>query len=81
MSDDIACSLLATAARVAEADVPADAAVGNWELWDSLTHMRLMLLIEERLGRMLSPEEILAVGTLGDLRFSLRLIDTRGGQD
>jgi len=68
MSDNIARSLLAIAAKVAEADVPVDAAIGNWELWDSLTHMRLMLLVEERLGRMLSPEEILAVGTLRDLR-------------
>jgi len=68
MSDDFARSLLAEAAGVAATDVPAGAAIGNWERWDSLTHMRLMLLIEARLGRMLSPDEILAVATMSDLR-------------
>jgi acyl carrier protein len=64
MRGETARALLAEAAGVGAADVPADASIGSWERWDSLMHMRLMLLIEARLGRLLTPREILAVATL-----------------
>lgn len=39
-------------------DVEAEAAVGSLPQWDSIAHVSIMLAAEERLGRMLTSEEI-----------------------
>lgn len=49
-----------------------DAAIGSLEAWDSLAHMRLLLAIEEALGRELTPEEAANVLSLADVERLLR---------
>lgn len=59
--------IVAAALQVDAAQVPPDAAVGVTERWDSLAHLRLMLNIEERLGRVLATDELLAIESLADV--------------
>jgi len=42
--------------REDESEVDASTALGTTLQWDSLAHMRLILALEERLGRRLDPE-------------------------
>ena len=59
--------LLARAANCDPAAVHDDAQLGQMEGWDSLAHLRLILAIEEKLGRMLDPEETVAIARLADI--------------
>lgn len=63
----IALTLLAEALMTPANDISPDTRLGDAR-WDSLAHMRLMLAIEKRLARVLTPEEILAIETLDDVR-------------
>lgn len=65
---DAATKLIAEAFAVAPAEVPEDAAVGQAPGWDSLGHMRLMLAIEARLNRRLTPGEIGRMTSLSAVR-------------
>jgi acyl carrier protein len=47
--------------------LPDDAAIGVLEAWDSLAHMRLLLTMEEALGRELTPEEAAGILSLADV--------------
>ena len=67
-SRDAARELLATALKQAEAAIPTDAAIGEFEPWDSLGHMRIVLEIERRLGRTLSADEIARIDSIADVR-------------
>lgn len=60
-------ALLADATGVDAAAVPGDAAIGRFEPWDSLAHMRLILAIEERIGRPLDPDETIGIDCLDDV--------------
>jgi len=51
-------AILAAALNLSEAEVDATTALATTEAWDSLAHFRLVLAIEEKLGRKLSPTEI-----------------------
>lgn len=62
-----ATRLLAGALMMAEPDVPRDARLGRVEQWDSLAHARLLLALEENLGRMLTPDEAVAIEGLDDI--------------
>jgi len=62
-----AVELLAEALHAEPEDVPADAALANTEGWDSLAHMRLIVALEERLGRVLDSEEVVRLTTLADV--------------
>ena len=44
-----------------------DSSIGNVEEWDSLAHMKLVLEIERRLKRELSPLEIAEITSLLDV--------------
>ena len=68
MSAQLAATrLLAGALMIAERDVPAGARLGGIEQWDSLAHARLLLALEEKLGRMLTTDEAVAVESLDDI--------------
>jgi acyl carrier protein len=59
--------LLANAIDTEEPAIPEDARIGLFERWDSLAHMRLLLAVEERLGRLLDPDEVAAIESLDDI--------------
>lgn len=65
---DAARELLARALERPVASVADDAAIGRQDGWDSLAHVRLALAVEERMGRKLEPDEVLALRTLAGVR-------------
>ena len=69
-----ATRLLAGALMIAEQDVPPGARLGRIEQWDSLAHARLLLALEERLGRLLTTDEAVAIENIDDIA---RLLDAR----
>jgi acyl carrier protein len=54
-------AVLAGALGMNTSDLPADVRLGNIEQWDSLAHVRLILQLEERLGRPLSTDEAISI--------------------
>ena len=48
-------------------DIGADAAVGSLPEWDSMAHVSIILAAEERLGRMLTSEEIASFVSVASL--------------
>ncbi len=48
-------------------DIPHDAAIGDLDGWDSLGHMRLMLLLEQKLARPLAPDEIVHIRSVSNI--------------
>ena len=62
-----ATHLLASALLISERDVPADARLGRVDQWDSLAHARLLLALEEKLGRILTPDEAVAIESIADI--------------
>jgi len=59
--------LLAEALHAGVDAIPDDACIGAFERWDSLAHLRLLLAIEERLGRRLDPDEAVRIESLADV--------------
>lgn len=59
--------LLAEAANCAPAKIPDDVRIGQFESWDSLAHLRLVLGIEAQIGRQLDPDESIRIETLTDI--------------
>ena len=59
--------LLAEALAVDESALPADARIGSIEQWDSLAHMRILLALEERIGKPLDAEAAIAIGSVDDI--------------
>jgi len=51
----------------APADIGDDASIANTPAWDSLAHVRLMLAIEQRLGRALASDEAARIESVGDV--------------
>ena len=70
---DSATLLLAHALMISEPDVPADARLGRVAQWDSLAHARLLLALEEKLGRMLTTDEAVAIESIADIAQLLEL--------
>ncbi len=68
--------LLAAATGCATADVGDDAAIGAFEPWDSLAHMRLIMAIEEETAGEVPPEMVVAFGTLADIAAYLESAQT-----
>ena len=67
--------LLAEAIGTDFAAVPEDARIGQFDPWDSLAHLRLILSLEEQLGRPLDSDEVIGVECLHDVA---RLLNARG---
>ncbi|MBP6012971.1 MAG: acyl carrier protein [Alphaproteobacteria bacterium] len=59
--------LLAEALAIADDKIPDDARIGMLEQWDSLAHTRMLLALEERLGKPLDAEEAVAIESLADI--------------
>ena len=64
---DAARRLLADAVQADTGAIPDAARIGAFERWDSLAHVRLLLAIEERLGRRLDPDEAVQIELLADV--------------
>ena len=68
MSDCVqAKHLLAEAANCDSAMIPDDVRIGTFERWDSLAHLRLVLAIEQKIGRQLDPDETIRIESLADV--------------
>lgn len=63
----IAKELLAEAAQREVDEVPDDATINDWEGWNSLAHMRLIMAMEEKLGKELGGDVIVEIGNLQDV--------------
>ncbi len=63
--------LLAEATGAEPTFVPDDARIGSFERWDSLAHMRLVLALEQLVGRELDPDEVVEIESLEDVRVIL----------
>ena len=59
--------LLAEAANCDSAMIPDDVRIGAFERWDSLAHLRLVLAIEQKIGRQLDPDESIRIESLTDV--------------
>ncbi len=68
---DRARGVLAEAVSYAPEEIPADAAIGSFEPWDSLAHARLMIALETTLNRALTADEITSVLSLRDIELLL----------
>ena len=64
--------LLAEATSADPVAVPEDARIGSFERWDSLAHMRLILALEQQVGRELDSDEVLRIECLEDVRIILQ---------
>jgi len=68
MSDGLrAKKLLAEAANCDSAMIPDNVRIGTFERWDSLAHLRLILAIEQKIGRQLDPDEAVRIESLPDV--------------
>ena len=59
--------LLAEATGADAASVPDTARLGGFARWDSLAHLRLILALEEKIGRQLDPDEAVRIESLQDV--------------
>ena len=59
--------LLAEAANCDSGTIPDDVRIGNFERWDSLAHLRLVLAIEQKIGRQLDADEAVRIESLADV--------------
>jgi acyl carrier protein len=59
--------LLAEAANCDSAMIPDDVRIGTFERRDSLAHLRLVLAIEQKIGRQLDPDEAVRIESLTDV--------------
>lgn len=68
----VALEIVGGALGLDTSQVPADAAIGRLERWDSLAHMRIILGLEERLDRQLTAEEVVGISALHDIERLLK---------
>lgn len=66
-ADAEATALLAEALGLPPQQIPPTATIGALPGWDSLGHLRLILSLEERLGRLLSPDEVLTLTSIANI--------------
>ena len=59
--------LLAEALAIAESSLPENPRIGTIDQWDSLAHMRVLLAIEERIGKPLDAEVAVTIENLSDI--------------
>jgi len=59
--------LIAEALMTTDKEIPLDIRFDQSERWDSLAHMRLILAIEESMGRSLVTREILEIESLASV--------------
>lgn len=66
-SSQQAKQFLAEAANCAAVSIPDDARIGQIAAWDSLAHLRLIIRIEEAIGRQLDPDETVRIESLAEI--------------
>ena len=59
--------LLAGATQRQPGEIPDNASVSSFDGWDSLSHMRLIMAMEEKMGRELPPEAVVDIASLADV--------------
>lgn len=64
---ETAREILAGALEISTSSIPTDASIDNLAAWDSIAHMKLIMVIEERLQRALEPQEVADVFSLEDV--------------
>jgi acyl carrier protein len=64
---DSARNLVAEALGQPISEIPETATIGYVPGWDSLGHMRILLLIERRLGRELDPALAVQLTSIGEI--------------
>lgn len=62
-----AAGLVANALGLGLRTVPPDARMGEFEPWDSLGHLRIMLELEAALGRQLAAAEAVRIESVEDI--------------
>jgi acyl carrier protein len=62
----LARDIIAEVLRCPPESVSGDATVGSLPGWDSIAHVNIVLAVEARLGRPLTPEEIGTARTVAD---------------
>ena len=60
--------IFASLFQIASEEIHDDLALGDFEPWDSLQHLNLVLAIEEELEIQLEPEQVSAMRTFGAAR-------------
>lgn len=61
-------TIIAEALRLDEAKVTDDLAIHSVATWNSLTHIELVIMIEEQLQIQLTEDEIVAMRSVGDIK-------------
>ncbi len=64
--------VLAKAFDLSQLDIPEDAALDNFEPWDSLGHVQVLFLVEAFLERELETEEAISIVDLKTLQEALQ---------
>jgi len=59
--------LLAEATNCDSKMIADDARIGTFDRWDSLAHLRLVLAIEQQIGRQLDADEAVRIESLSDV--------------
>lgn len=60
-------ALVADALECPLADVPAGGTLDDVEAWDSIGHVRVVMALEQALGRSVTPDEIAALRGVADV--------------
>lgn len=60
--------------------VTCEARVGSLPQWDSMAHVSIIAAVEERLGRMMTAEEVASFETVGSLAALFGKADGGGGR-
>ena len=63
----LARKLLADALSMPEQDMPADIRIGSVDQWDSLAHARILLALEEKIGKPLAAAEAATVESVSEV--------------
>ena len=59
--------ILAEATNVGPEELDENASMATLEEWDSLAHMRIILAVEEFLGRQIAPETLIEIASVKDI--------------
>ena len=60
-------AMLAAATQRSIEEVPDHASINDYDAWNSMAHVRLVLAMEEFLRRELAPDAIVAIESLSDV--------------
>lgn len=69
MTDSVTAArqIIADALEISADEVDGDASIDTLDAWTSLGHMRLILALEEKLGKQLDPAAIVDIANLNDV--------------